>query len=87
MTIKIYVNWRDEEVLTEDEYNELVREMAEDLRTSDYNFSEFLEDNYSHRELWEADEERRAEIMEHWVDKCFEAAECELGYDNVVLEV
>ena len=88
MTIKIFVNWRLEEVLTEDEYNEQVREMAEDLRTdNDYGFSEFLAENYSHRALWEADEEERAKIMEHWVDKCFEVAEYELGYDEVVLEV
>ena len=87
MTIKIFVDWRNEEVLTAGEYEERIREMAEDLRTSDYNFYEFLEENYSHRELWEAGEEERAKIMEHWVDKCLNAAYYELDYDEVELEV
>ena len=87
MTIKIYVNWRKEEVLTENEYNELVKEMAEDFRTNDDDFSEFLEQNYSHRDLWDTDEEERARIMEHWASKCVESAEYELDCDEVELEV
>lgn len=87
MTIKIFVNWRNEEVLTEDEYNELVKEMAEDLRDSDYDFSEFLTENYSHRDLWDADEEERDRIMEYWASKCLDAALYELDYDEIVLEV
>lgn len=87
MTIKVFVDWRNEEILTEEEYNKRAREFAEDLRTSDYDFSEFLEENYSHRELWEADEKQRAKIMEYWVSKCLDAAYCELDYDEVELEV
>lgn len=87
MTIKIYVNWRDEEILTESEYNERAREMAKDARTDDFDFSWFLESNYSHRELWEANEEKRAQIMERWVDQCLEAAYIELGHEEIELEV
>ena len=87
MTIKIFVNWYDQEVLTEAEHNERAKEMAEDFRTSNYNFSEFLEEHYTHRELFEANEEERATIMECWVDKCLDDAYDELGYDEVELEV
>jgi hypothetical protein len=87
MTIKVFVDWWNEEILTEEEYNKRAREMAEDFRTSDYNFSEFLEEHYSHRELWDANEKERAKIMEHWVDKCLDEAYDELGFENIELEV
>ncbi len=87
MTVKVFVDWWNKEILTEEEHNKRAREMAEDFRTSDYNFSEFLEEHYSHRELFEANEKERATIMECWVDKCLEDAYDELGYDEVELEV
>lgn len=87
MTVKVFVDWWKKEVLTEEEYNERAREMAEDFRVSDYNFSEFLEENYSHRELWEANEEQRTKIMEYWADKCLDDAYYELGFEEVELEV
>lgn len=87
MTIKIYVNWYDQEVLTEAEYNERAKEMAEQLRSSDYGFSEFLEQHYSHRELFEANEEERATILENWAEECLNDAYDELGYNEEVLEV
>lgn len=87
MTVKVFVDWWNKEVLTEEEYNKRAREMAEDFRTSDYNFSEFLEENYSHRELWDANEEERAKIMECWVNKCLDDAYDELGFEDVELEV
>ena len=87
MIIKLFVDWRGEEILTEVEYEERVREMAEDFRTSDYNFSEFLEEHYTYREVWEANEEQRAKIMEQWVDKCLDSARDELSFDEVELEV
>ena len=87
MTIKVFVDWRNKEILTEEEYDKRVKEMAEDLRTNDCNFSEFLEEKYSHRELWDADEKQRAKIMEHWADQCLEDAYCEQDYEEVELEV
>lgn len=87
MTIKVFVDWRNEEILTEEEYDKRARELAEEFRTSDYEFSEFLEQRYTHRELFEANEKERATIMECWVDKCLEDAYYELGHDEVELEV
>lgn len=87
MLVKIFVNWRDEEILTESKYNERTREMAEDLRTDGYDFSKFLEQHYTCLELFEANEEERAKIMERWVDQCLEAAYIELGHEEVILDV
>lgn len=85
MTIKIFADWQNQVILTKEEYDDLAREIAEELRINDNNFSEFLEKNYSYSELWEADEEQRAKIMKHWRDKCLEDAYCELGFDEVTL--
>lgn len=87
MTIKIFVDWQNEEIVTKEEYDEWARKMAEELRINDSNFYKFLEKNYSHSELWEADEEQRAKIMEHWTDKCLEDVYYELSFDEVTLEV
>ena len=87
MTIKVFVDWQNGEILTEEEYEKRVKKMAENLRTRDYDFSEFLEEKYSHRELWDADEKQRAKIMEYWADQCLEDAYCEQDYEGVELEV
>ena len=87
MTIKIFVDWRNEEILTEEEHNKRAEELAEEFRTSDYDFSEFLKMNYSHRELWDANEEERAEIMEDWAYRCLDEAYDALGFEEVELEV
>ena len=87
MTIKIFVDWKNEEIITREEYDKRAKKIAEDLRTSDSSFFEFLEENYSHRELWEADEEQRAKIMEYWSDICLKDAYCELDFDEAMLEV
>lgn len=87
MTIKVFVDWRNEKIFTEEEYDKRVKEIAESLLTSDCDFSEFLEENYSHRELWEADGEQRAKIVELWSYKCFKNAYYELNFEEVELEV
>ena len=87
MTVKVFVNWYDQEVLTEAEYNARAKEMAEEHRTDDYSFSEFLENRYSHRDLWDANEEERAKIMKHWESMCLDEAYDELGFEDVELEV
>ena len=87
MTIKIFVDWQNEEIVTREEYDKRAREMAEELRINDSNFSEFLEENYSHRELWEADEEQRTKITRYWADECLKDAYRELDFEEVMLEV
>ena len=87
MTIKVFINWRNEEILTAEEYDKRAKEMAEDLRTSNYDFSEFLEEHYTYLELWEANEEYRAKIMECWADRCLEDAYRELDFEEVELEI
>ena len=87
MTIKIFVDWRNEQVFTEEEYNKRVEKIAEKLRTDDDDFSDFLEKNYSHRVLWEADEEQRAQIMERWAYECLDEAYEELGYEEIEIDI
>lgn len=87
MTIKVFVDWWNKEILTEEECNKRAEEIAEEFRTDDDDFFDFLAENYSHRELWEANEEQRAKIMEDWAYRCLDEAYDALGFEEVELEV
>lgn len=81
MKIKIYVDWENREVYTEETKAEEIKRRVEDRKTDDYALEEFLDD-YCYRnlnrnekaELFNMSEEKRAEVRAEFTREC-EAAE------------
>ena len=58
MTVKLYVNWRERDILTEEELNEKIKERVECIMSNDDSYREeldnYLDCNYSKMELFDA---------------------------------
>lgn len=81
MKIKIYVDWENREVYTEETKAEEIKRRVEDRKTDDYALEEFLDD-YCYRnlnrnekaELFNMSEEKRAEVRTAFAKECEETA-------------
>ena len=95
MKIKIYVDWRHEEVLNEKDYKEFrdrkVNEIADDYFEDEYEFNCFLEHDYRPAEIFNLDNEAKEEIKEIWKRQCKASAEetfdDDYEYEEVEVEV
>lgn len=84
MKIKIYVDWENREVYTEETKAEEIKRRVEVMNDDDYYLEEFLDD-YGNRnlgrceraELFKMSEEKRAEVLAEFAKECEEdAKEC-----------
>ena len=79
MKIKIYVDWENKEVYTEETKAEEIKRRVEDQKTDDYALEEFLDD-YCYRnlnrnekaELFNMSEEKHAEVRAEFAKECEE---------------
>ncbi len=91
MRITIYVDWKHEEVLSEKEYKEFkerkVNEIADDYFEDDYEFGEFLGENYTCADIFKMTDEEREKVKAEWKAQCKESAEETFADDWVYEEV
>ena len=73
--IKIYVSCCTSEVLTEEEYLERMQEGTSDYLENLSTFREFLEENYTHYDLFTMTDEERAKLQDKFTDYCRETWE------------
>lgn len=76
--VKGYVNWLDEAILSEDDFEVKVAERATEKRDSDAEFASFLEDRFSILNVFDMDTEDKAEVQEDFADRCEHEARNEL---------
>lgn len=89
MTVKVYVDWDNQEIRQESDKKEWIAEYVENRLSSDYDLEDFLGDLFDHTEhyrypkayLLNATEEERKEIIDKFEKRAYEDAE-EAFYDN-----
>lgn len=96
MKIRLFVDWENERILKEKEYEEEAVEGAKDREEDEYAFAEFL-DNYFNRNygckseklvrLFNLNEEERKEILKLWKKDCLETIMNNLSYDYEEIEI
>ncbi len=76
----IYVNWCEQEVLTEEEFNDSVQERIAEMKDDAYCFGDFVTDNYDYRDIGRAlmNADFREEVIKHYEAWC---------YDHVIEEM
>ncbi len=69
----IYINWNEQEVLTEEEFNDSVRERLDELMEDTYCFGEFVTDNYDYTDIGHAlmHADFREEVFERYKEWCY----------------
>ena len=87
--VKVYVNWRDRNILTEDEFKEMKQNTARSLFENEDEFKDWLNCDYSASEIFEMTAEERLEIQKRWDEYCVNETQDNLDYiwDEIDLDV
>jgi hypothetical protein len=85
--MKVYANWRIEEVISKEKYEEQIAKTAADYVDDDDMLAEFLGDLHSRFELFNMTEEERAEVRGDFAEWCHRKAEDDLDEDWQEYEV
>ena len=95
MKIKVYVDWRHDEILSEKEYKEYkerkVNETADNYFEDEYEFGEFLAKNYTCADIFKVTDEEKEKVKAEWKVRCRADAEENFNdhyrYEEFELEV
>lgn len=83
--IVVYVNWKNEEVISEAEYKAKLEEETKIAAADNYHFSHWLYKKYTVADIWNMSEEEKEEVSAQWLKYCRECMEEELCYERRVL--
>lgn len=70
--IKVYVNSCSAEVITKEEYFERMQEVTAEYRENYNTFCEFLEEKYTHYELFTMTDKEKDDLKDRFEDYCRE---------------
>lgn len=84
MKVKVYVNWENQQVLGEKEFDELIADKIKNKIDDDYELNNFLEweKSYTLSEVFDFTEADKKMIMEEFRKYCEEGAEEEILNDG-----
>lgn len=90
MIVTLYVNWNDGTILNEKQAEEIAKKYCADATESIENFNEWLYENYSHAELFDADENEKKAIYAEFMQAMVETAWNDFladGYEEVFVKI
>ncbi len=87
MKIKIYVDYENAEVLTEEQYKEALAERAKSYKTDDEAFRDWLNDNYEAFKIFKMKSYDLEKVMERWEGVCEADAEEDMGRELTEYEL
>ena len=78
MKIKIYVDYENHNVLTEEDYKEVLNEKAKSYKADDGAFRDWLNDNYEAFKIFNMKSHELDKVVERWEGVCEGDAEEDL---------
>lgn len=79
------------DLISEEQYEKLVADRKEELVKSEDEFEDYLSDNYSYKEIFDMDEDEKAEVRAEYAVKCADWARDDLeedwDYEELEVEV
>ena len=85
MKVKVYVNWEEQEILSESEFSEMIANKTKEKIDDDYELNHFLEyqSTYSYSEVFRLTAKEKDKIYKEFQEYCREEAEADvLNEDN-----
>lgn len=74
--MRIYINWKDEDVVTEKQYEALIEEKIEKLESDKNDFASWLNSHYSAYAIWTMEDDNLLDdILNDWHEWCADRAE------------
>ena len=89
MTLKIYVDWNKQEILTKEEYEDEIKVRADDYVSDNGDFEVWLGETYTTWEIYNFTDEDRNRVRKEWADHCKSCAREDATdeYEEVEIEV
>ena len=87
MKIKIYVDYENAEVLTEERYKEALAERAKTYKANDENFEDWLNDRYTSYEIFKMKSHDLDKVVERWEGVCEADAEEDMSRELTEYEL
>lgn len=87
MKIKIYVDYENQEVLTEEGYKEALTERAKSYKTDNEAFRDWLNDNYEAFKIFNMKDYELDKVVERWEGVCEADAEEDIGRELTEYEL
>lgn len=87
MKIKIYVDYENKEVLTEEQYKEALTEKAKAYKADDGAFRDWLNDNYEAFKIFNMKSHELEKVMERWEGVCEADAEDDMSIELAEYEL
>ena len=79
------------DLISEEQYEKLVADRTEELKNRESEFEDYLSDNYSYKEIFDMDEDEKAEVRAEYANKCADWARDDLeedwDYEEIETEV
>ena len=83
---KVYVDWRNQEVISETKYKTIFQKTLKELMDDKTAFYEWLNRDYTPKDIWELTKEDRVEIQILWKLECQEIIEIQDDFEPVEIE-
>ena len=61
--VQIYINWNEQEVMTQEEYERIKEERLDEKLQDDWEFNEWLAGEYNLNEVFDMSEDDKDEVM------------------------
>lgn len=87
MKIKIYVDYENQSVLTEEQHKEALIERAKSYKTDDNAFRDWLNDNYEAFKIFKMSSYELDKVMERWEGICEADAEDDMNIELTEYEL
>ena len=87
MKIKIYVDYENQSVLTEEDYKEVLTERVKSYKSDNDAFADWLNDRYSASEIFKMKSHELDKVVERWEGVCEGDAEDDMGRELVEYEL
>lgn len=87
MKIKIYVDYENQEVLTEEGYKEALKEKEKSYKADNEAFRDWLNDNYEAFKIFNMKSYELDKVVERWEGVCESDAEEDIGRELTEYEL
>lgn len=87
MKIKIYVDYENQEVLTEEQCKNVLAERVKSYKADNEAFEDWLNDRYSAYEIFKMKSHELDEVIERWEGVCEADAEEDMGRELIEYEL
>ena len=87
MKIKVYVDFENEKVLTEEDYKVILKDKAKTYKDDTDAFRDWLNDNYEAFEIFNKNGVELDEVVNHWERVCNSDAEEDMEAEFAIFEL